>query len=81
MSMSCTARDLTPTSEQHFLQLMKEHEIPEQDRKCLNCRFCMMHDSTCALPENNFKPINYDDKPCQQFETEALYTPTENLPI
>lgn len=56
---------------------MKAHEIPPQDRKCLNCEWCMMFDSTCALPEHDFKSISYDDPPCPHFETEELYTPSE----
>lgn len=30
----------------------------------------MMHDSTCATPENNFKHIDYNARACQYFEPE-----------
>lgn len=52
---------------------MKAHEIPEQDRKCINCAYCGMYDATCTHPENGFPPINYDQPPCEHFETEELY--------
>jgi len=32
----------------------------------------MMHDSTCATPENNFCSISYDDPACKYFEPENL---------
>jgi hypothetical protein len=30
----------------------------------------MMHDSTCATPENNFKHIDYNATACKYFEPE-----------
>lgn len=57
---------------------MKAHEIPEQDRKCINCAFCGMYDATCTHPENGFPHIDYDAPACQHFETEELYTPKNN---
>ena len=42
--------------------------------RCINCIYCMMHDSTCATPENNFTTIAYDDPACQYYEPETPVT-------
>jgi hypothetical protein len=38
-----------------------------------------MYDATCTHPENGFPPIDYDQPPCQHFETEELYTPSDSM--
>ena len=58
---------------------MKANEIPEQDRKCINCAYCGMYDATCTHPENVFPPIRYHAPACEHFETEELYTPNEKI--
>lgn len=56
---------------------MKANEIPEHQRKCLNCAYCGMYDATCTHPENGFPSINYDQPPCEHFETEDLFIPAD----